>query len=133
MINIFYGNGVKIPAYDDGTPVAPMSDWTQDIYDTIRTQFESGNFEVIPDPTPPPPEPDWTAFNMAMLADTDWGSWIGLSPLLLAATTSASLAHDLSQLQTCIDAAKASLPDPGATALTRWQGYADTYHIGLVF
>ena len=89
--------------------------------------------EIIPDPTPPPPEPDWTAFNMAMLADTDWGSWIGLSPLLLSATTSASLATDLSQLQMGIDAAKASLPDPGATALARWQGYADANYIGVLF
>ena len=96
--------------------------------------LDSGDeLEIIPDPTPPPPEPDWTAFNMDMLADADWGYWIGLSPLLLSATTSASLARDLSQLQTGIDAAKASLPDPGATASTRWQGYSDTYNIGLVF
>ena len=132
MIRINYG-GSSVLAENDGTLINSLSYWTQEILDGIQAAFDAGDWEPIPEPTPPPPEPDWTTFNMAMLADADWGSWIGLSPLLLAATTSASLARDLSQLQTGIDAAKASLPDPGATALARWQGYSDTYHIGLVF
>ena len=89
--------------------------------------------EIIPDPFPPPPEPDWTAFNTAMLSDADWSPWITQNSLLMAATTSASMNRNAPELQTTIETAIAVLSQPDPVAAQRWQYIADANFIPIQF
>jgi hypothetical protein len=87
--------------------------------------------EVIPDPLAPPPEHDWTAFNTAMLSDSNWQAWT-LPADLRNAMIAASINFNLVSLENAYAIAKAAVP-PSAEAITGWQGLADTYNIPIVF
>ena len=54
MINIFY-NGNTILASDLGIPVRVVSYWNSEFNAGIQAAFDAGNYEVIPEFTPPPP------------------------------------------------------------------------------
>ncbi|MEY2976079.1 MAG: hypothetical protein RLZZ435_216, partial [Cyanobacteriota bacterium] len=94
--------------------------------------LESGQeLEVIPDPLPPPPEPDWTAFNTAMLSDSNWQAW-ALPADLRNAMIAASINSNLTSLENAYAIAKAAVP-PSAEVIEGWQTLADTYNIPIVF
>ena len=87
--------------------------------------------EVIADPVPPPPQPDWTAFNTAMLSDSNWQAW-ALPADLRNAMIAASINSNLTSLENAYAIAKAAVP-PSAEAIEGWQTLADTYNIPIVF
>jgi hypothetical protein len=132
MIYILYLDS-KILAEDDGTVVDPMFNWGPDIMAGIQAAFEAGEWEPVPDPVPPLPEPDWTAFNTAMLSDSDWNTWITQNPLLTSATTTASLNQDSELLQATLKTAIAVLGQPDSVADQRWQSIADANFIPIQF
>ena len=90
-----------------------------------------GELEVIADPVPPPPQPDWINFNTAMLSDSNWQAW-ALPADLRNAMIAASINSNLTSLENAYAIAKAAVP-PSAEAITGWQGLADTYNIPIVF
>lgn len=111
--------------------------WTQETKDALAAQVTPENegidWDFIPDPLPPQPEPGWTAFNTAMLLDSDWSPWIAQNPLLTSATTMASLNQNLELLQTTIETAIAVLGQPDPVAAQRWQYIADANFIPIQF
>ena len=69
MILITY-KGVTFPANDNGTPYNPPEYWTQEILNGIAEAFSNGDYEVIPDPQPPAPQPrsiDMRRLRLALL------------------------------------------------------------------
>ena len=127
--------GATTPApWVDGAP--DLSGFTEPTLSVLQQSWAdflaSGQeLEVIPDPLPPPPEPDWTAFNTAMLSDPDWQAW-ALPADLRKAMIAASINSNLTSLENAYAIAKAAVP-PSAEAITGWQGLADTYNIPIAF
>jgi hypothetical protein len=118
----------------DGAP--DLSGFTEPTLSVLQQSWAdflaSGQeLEVIPDPPPPPPEHDWTAFNTAMLSDSNWQAW-ALPADLRNAMIAASINSNLTSLENAYAIAKAAVP-PSAEAITGWQGLADTYNIPIVF
>lgn len=125
--------GTQIYATDEGAEINPPSYRTMGETASIQAAFDAGDWEPVPNSGSPPPEPDWTAFNTAMLSDADWSPWITRNPLLTAATTSASMASDAKQLQTTIETAISVLGAPDPVATQRWQDLANQYNIPISF
>ena len=118
----------------DGAP--DLSGFTEPTLSVLQQSWAdflaSGQeLEVIPDPPPPPPEHDWTAFNTAMLSDSNWQAW-ALPADLRNAMIAASINSNLTSLENAYAIAKAAVP-PSAEAITGWQTLADTYNIPIVF
>jgi hypothetical protein len=118
----------------DGAP--DLSGFTEPTLSVLQQSWAdflaSGQeLEVIPDPPPPPPEHDWTAFNTAMLSDSNWQAW-ALPADLRNAMIAASINSNLTSLENAYAIAKAAVP-PSAEAITGWQRLADTYNIPIVF
>ena len=127
-------NAVTPVPWVDGAPdLSGFTEPTLSVLQQSWTDFlASGQeLEVIPDPLPPPPEPDWTAFNTAMLSDSNWQAW-ALPADLRNAMIAASINSNLVSLENAYAIAKAAVP-PSAEAITGWQGLADTYNIPIVF
>ena len=129
------GATTPVPWVDGAPDISGFTDPTLSVLQQSWAAFlESGQeLEVIPDPPSPPPEPNWTAFNTAMLGDTDWNAWITQNPLLTSATTTASLSQNSELLQATIKTAIAVLSQPDPVAAQRWQGLADQYNIPISF
>jgi len=122
-----------LPWVDGAPDFTGFSDPTLAVLQKSWTDFlASGQeLEVIPDPPPPPPEHDWTAFNTAMLSDSNWQAW-ALPADLRNAMIAASINSNLTSLENAYAIAKAAVP-PSAEAITGWQGLADTYNVPIVF
>ena len=131
------GATTPIPWVDDAPDFSGFTEPTLSVLQTAWDDFlASGQeLEVIPDllPPAPEPEPDWTAFNTAMLLDPDWTPWITQHPLLSSATTTFSVTGDAGQLQTTIETAISVLGAPDSVAAQRWQSIADANHIPIQF
>jgi len=125
-----------LPVEVDGAP--DFSGFTEPTLSVLQQSWAdflaSGQeLEVIPDPelTPSTPEHDWTAFNTAMLSDSNWQAW-ALPADLRNAMIAASINSNLTSLENAYAIAKAAVP-PSAEAITGWQRLADTYNIPIVF
>lgn len=125
----------SVPWVDDAPDFSNFTDPTLSVLQQAWQDFlDSGQeLKIVPDPPPPLPEPDWTAFNTAMLLDSDWTPWITQHPLLSSATTTFSVTGDAGQLQTTIKTAVAVLGAPDSVAAQRWQSIADANHIPIQF
>ena len=131
------GAVTPVPWVDGAPNISGFTDPTLSVLQQSWAAFlESGQeIEVIPDPVQPPPspEPDWTAFNTAMLSDPDWSPWITQNSLLMAATTSASMSRNAPELQTTLETAISVLGQPDPVAAQRWQSIADANSIPIRF
>ena len=127
------GATTPVPWVDGAPDFTGFTEPTLSVLQKSWTDFlASGQeLEVIPDPPPPPPEHDWTAFNTAMLSDSNWQAW-ALPADLRNAMIAASINANLVSLENAYAIAKAAVP-PSAEAITGWQGLADTYNIPIVF
>jgi hypothetical protein len=109
--------------------------WDRQAISAIRMRhnvgFNAGDYEVVPDPEPAQPEPDWVSFNTAMLSNPNWQAW-ELPADLRNAMIAASINSNLVSLENAYAIAKASVP-PSAEAIAGWQTLADTYNIPIVF
>lgn len=128
MIYINY-KGHKVPAENDGTLIEPPIYWGAEILAEIKLEFDNGNWESVPEP-PPPQEPQWTAFNTAMLSNKSWQNW-AIPSDLRTALISSSVNAKADSFQSSYDLAKSLVP-PSAEAITEWQGLASAYHVQLV-
>jgi hypothetical protein len=127
------GATTPVPWVDGAPDFSGFTDPTLSVLQQSWTDFlASGQeLEVIPDPPPPPPEHDWTAFNTAMLSDSNWQAW-ALPADLRNAMIAASINSNLVSLENAYAIAKAAVP-PSAEAIEGWQTLADTYNIPIVF
>lgn len=98
-----------------------------------------GNTPLPADPEPaPPPTPEWEAFNIAFLADTDWQTISAQLPsqVLMGVAASAATANP-SALQSAYNIAKGVMAQAGQTipetTLESWQAIADSHHIPIAF
>ena len=126
MINIFY-QGHRIPADNSGN-FAVLSYWDEETIAGITAAYQRGEYESVPD-VPPPVDPDWTAFNIAMLQDNHWQSW-ALSPDLRTALIMAATTRDIQLFHNTWALAVSSSPPP-SDAPAQWQSLADLHHVPL--
>ena len=108
-----------------GFSVFPVS-----VQPSLQEAFDNGNY-VYREDIAPPPEPDWTGFNIAILTNNYWANW-GILADLRTSIVSAAVSRLPEQLQTAYDLAKTLTP-PSAEAIVSWQSIADQYHIPIVF
>jgi len=99
--------------------------------------LDSGEeLEVISDPEPPSPAPDWTSFNMAMIpptAESTFEVWLGqFKEPYRAALAVASSEGNTERVQGQYEILK-DLAPPTAEQITEWQSIADRHNIGLTF
>lgn len=147
MIKILYGTGVI--ANNDGTPVNPPSYWSDEIQAGIQATFELGEgvgWEPIPDSEPPPPDPDWTTFNLTLIppapgSQTTFETWLDQFKIQhQAPLASAAGLGNLGETQRLYDSFKAISQDestpqtpPTPEQIAEWQAVADACHIPIRF
>ena len=128
MIYVSLG-GIKIPCEDNGTPIDPPSYWGESILADIAAAYARGDWEQLTvDNTP---QPQWTAFNTAMLTDPYWQSW-SIPHDLRVAIISSAIGANADAFQTAYDLG-ASIVPPSTEAINDWQTMADTFSIPVTF
>lgn len=128
MINIFY-NGNVILATDEGEVVNPLSYWDEEILGGIHTAFENGHYESVIESLAEP-EPQWTPFNIVMLSNSYWQSWV-VPADVRTAMISAFVNGKQDAAQSAYDVAKRLVP-PSAEAIVEWQALVTQYYIPMV-
>lgn len=85
--------------------------------------------EIIPDPEPipPPKEPDWTGFNVAVFQDGHWDAW-ALPPSLKMALIAAAVGRNAEAFQNTWDLAIEVSP-PSAEGLQIWRDLAKEHNL----
>ena len=99
--------------------------------------LDSGEeLEVIPDPPPAPPEPDWTAFNLAMIppsGESDFEFWLDQFKILYQSSlATAAASGNATDTQRIYDLLKLQHPPTDEQCAT-WQALADLHHVPLTF
>lgn len=99
--------------------------------------LDSGEeLEVIPDPPPPTPEPDWTAFNLAMIppqGESEFEFWLDQFKILYQSSlATAAASGNAVETQRIYDLLKLQHP-PTAEQCATWQALADLHHVPLTF
>ena len=127
------GATTPIPWVNNAPDFTGFSDPTLSVLQKSWTDFVASGeeLEVIPDPAPSEPDPDWTSFNTAMLSDANWQAW-QLPADLRNAMIAASINANLPSLNSAYAIAKVSVP-PSQEAIDGWQALADLYNIPMTF
>lgn len=140
------GATTPVPWVDDAPDFSGFTEPTLSVLQQAWQAFlDSGEqLEVIPDPEPLPPIPDWAGFNLAMVPPSTQSSfevWLDQFkiPYQTPLTTAAGMGN-LQETQQIYNSLKAIASDPNNTLvpptqeyITEWQAIADTYHIGVIF
>jgi hypothetical protein len=96
----------------------------------VQAAFNAGDYEVMP-AVEIIPTPDWTGFNLAIVADPSWQSWDIPTDLRNALICTAVVELE-SKFRTAYQTAKAIVP-PSTEAVAFWQQVAAEFHIPLIF
>jgi len=99
--------------------------------------LDSGEeLEIIPDPEPPLPNPDWLSFNLTMIPPTTESTfevWLGqFKEPYRVALVAASSQGDTERVQAQYELLKNQIP-PTAEQIAEWQGIADASHVPVSF
>jgi len=142
------GAVTPIPWVNDAPDFSAFTEPTLSVLQKAWQNFliSGEELEIIPDPEPPPPAPDWLSFNLTLIppapgSQTSFEMWLEQfkiqhqSPLVSAA----GLGH-LEETQRLYDSLKAISQDgstpqapPTAEQIAEWQGIADANHVPLRF
>jgi hypothetical protein len=127
-----------VPWVDDAPDFSGFSEPTLGVLQSSWQAFlDSGEaLEVIPDPLPPPPEPDWTAFNLVMIppvGESDFEFWLDQFKILYQSSlATAAASGNATETQRIYDLLKLQHP-PTAEQVSVWQALANLHHIPLTF
>lgn len=129
MVNTYYWDPDTMSA---APGVRPSSNYSQEgtleDYRAAVAEYEAAN--------PPPPEPDWVGFNLAMIppvGESDFEFWLDQFKILYQSSlATAAASGNAVETQRIYDLLKLQHP-PTAEQVSAWQALADLHHIPLTF
>lgn len=128
------GATTLIPWVNNGPDFSAFTEPTLSVLQKAWQDFlDSGEeLEIIPDPEPPPPAPDWTGFNLAMVGSsfTDWLSTFPEAYRVAAIQASAN--RNLEQLQSFYDLL-VQTKKPLSSETAEWRSVADQFNVPMKF
>ena len=127
-IRIKVGETKTIVPFDGTSP--DLSNIPASARTLVQAAFNTGDYEVMTE-TEPTPAPDWTGFNLAIVADPYWQSWSIPTDLRNALITTAVVELE-NKFRTAYQTAKAIVP-PSPEAVASWGTIAAQFHIPLTF
>lgn len=142
------GVTTPVPWVEDSPDFSAFSEPTLSVLQKAWQDFlDSGEeLEIISDPEPPSPAPDWTNFNLSLIppeagSQTSFELWLSQFKFSYQAPlTAAAGLGDLGETQRIYDSLKAISSDPNTTLvpptieqIAEWQGIADANHVPMRF
>jgi hypothetical protein len=132
------GATTPISWVDDAPDFSGFSEPTLGVLQSSWQAFlgSGEEIEIIPDPPPPIPEPDWTAFNLAMIppqGESDFEFWLDQFKILYQSSlATAAASGNAVETQRIYDLLKLQYP-PTTEQVSAWQALADLHHVPLTF
>lgn len=132
------GATTAVPWVDDAPDFSGFTEPSLGVLQSFwRAFLDSGEeLEVVPDPPPAPPDPDWTSFNLAMIppvGESDFEFWLDQFKILYQSSlATAAASGNATDTQRIYDLLKLQHP-PTAEQCATWQALSDLHHVPLTF
>jgi hypothetical protein len=134
-ITLLSGFDHVVPTDLNGTPNYAAYSTSLNTQAALQAAYDAGHWEPYtpPEPEPLPPEPDWSAFRLALMRSPSFRAWSEQIPdtwredLKLSA-----IAANLEALQGCYDVIKGDYP-PTVEAVEEWADLAQQNAIAIIW